>query len=206
MDARLACDAEVAKHVSKFPGVCHIGAERLEHLLAAGPVTLVDVRSREERAISTLPGAVPLHALPLPPPPDIPLVLFCTVGYRSALEATRLAEHAPRAGIFSMAGILSWAHHGGALLTPAGQMTNRVHCFGSQWAVMAPSHVETVVFDGLSVGSLRAGLRVPLVMLQNGWLWLRSAVVERVLARMLAMVGVGGADKRGAQGRPLRAS
>ena len=166
--ARAACDAEVSHHVSKFPGIRHIGAKRLEELLAAGPVMLVDVRSREEFAVSTLPGAIPLRELSLPPPPDMPLVLFCTVGYRSALEATRLRTHAHRAGVFSMAGILSWAHHGGTLVTPAGQVTNRVHCFGSKWAVMAPSHVETVVFAGLSFGILRAVLRVPVLMLQNG--------------------------------------
>lgn len=173
--AAAACDAEVAGFRKQFPDVIHIEPGQLKQMLAAGPVTLVDVRSKEERAVSTISGSRALSDLPtnLSDLPDqAPLVLYCTVGFRSALEARRLAAHAPRAGIYSMVGVLKWAHSGGAFVNGSGTATNRVHTFGSKWQVMAPAHIDTVIFPMVSVGLVRALLRVPFVMLLSAMDWL----------------------------------
>ena len=66
---------------NSFKDVTHITAEKLQEM-QAGPVTLVDVRSPEERAISIIPGAVSLSEMPNPLPADAPLVLYCT-GWRA---------------------------------------------------------------------------------------------------------------------------
>ena len=171
-DARRSlCDSEVAKHRSTFSDVWHIGPDELRAMRDAGSVTLVDVRSAAEQEVSTLPGAVPLHELEWPPTSDQPVVVFCTVGFRSSLEARRLAATAtPSGGIFSMAGILSWAHSGGELVTPSsGEPVRRLHAYASTWAAMAPSEVEVVVFDEnwswLSWSFAWSVLRLPAVWL-----------------------------------------
>ena len=160
------CRAEVAKHRARFPDVSHLEPEQLSAMLAAGPVTLIDVRSPEEMAISTLPQAMPIARMPNPPPPDAPLVVFCTVGYRSSLEARRLASAAPAAGVHSMAGILAWAHAGGEVIdSSTDQPTRRIHAFGPQWAPMVPSGYEAVTYTTLSVPFVKVLLRVPMLWL-----------------------------------------
>jgi hypothetical protein len=73
---RAALDAEVTRHKNSFADIQHVTAERLMQMLAeTAPVTVVDVRSAEERAVSTLPGAVALSELP--PRSEGPLVLYC---------------------------------------------------------------------------------------------------------------------------------
>ena len=127
------CAAEVEAARTAFKDVNHITAERLQEMQSAGSVTLVDVRSPEERAISIIPGAVSLNEMPTPLPAEAPLVLYCTVGVRSSLEARRLASIAPAAGICSMGGILEWLHAGGTIIDPASKApTNRVHTFGAR--------------------------------------------------------------------------
>ena len=158
---REACEQEVSKHRHTFTDVSHVSAERLKLMIEQGPVTIVDVRSPEERAVSMLPGAVSLEEMPLPPD-DRPLVLYCTVGFRSSLEARRLA---PAADVHSMGGILEWVHAGGTLVDPAnGCETRRLHAFGSKWAAMAPEDCEVLVFEKtLSAAYISALLRVPAV-------------------------------------------
>ena len=176
-----ACDAEVASHRAKFPDVAHIEPETLRQMQSDGPVLLVDVRSDAERAISTIPGALPLSKLPRPLPDDIPLVTFCTVGFRSALEARRLLSHTS-GPVYSMSGVLKWAHTGGLFVDAGGNPTRRLHVFGEKWQACAPSHVDAIIFSTVSLGLFRAVLRVPIVMLQTMGQQLRFA-----LARLLGL-------------------
>lgn len=162
---RLATDAstpeyvrECALHQGNFNDVRHLWPAELRSLLAKAeasgkPVTLVDVRTPEEAAVSTIPGAVMAKDFGDDTIVNGPLVCFCTVGYRSSLEARRIATTPSvsarcRGGIFSMAGILAWAHEAGELVDPAsGKATTRLHCFGSKWEAMAPPSCDTVVFS-----------------------------------------------------------
>ena len=180
-----ACDAEVASHRAKFPDVAHIEPETLRQMQSDGPVLLVDVRSDAERAISTIPGALPLSKLPRPLPDDVPLVTFCTVGFRSALEARRLLSTGGEASgraVYSMSGVLKWAHTGGVFVDAGGNPTRRLHVFGEKWQALAPSHVEAIIFSTVSLGLFRAVLRVPIVMLQTIGQQFRLA-----LARLLGL-------------------
>ena len=152
----VAARAECESFQKKFVDVKHMQPASLQALLDAGrPLTLLDVRTKEERAVSMLPGALSLDDLAelkrrAAAPDAGPLITYCTVGYRSSLEARRLAADAtvvPHAGVYSMAGILAWAHEGGALVDPStGQPTRRLHLFGARWAQMAPDTHESVVF------------------------------------------------------------
>ena len=163
-EARVACEAECAKHQKSFPDVQHLSAKELQQMLnnsALSAIQIVDVRSEGERNVSMLPGAICVNELRWPPEGGCATVFYCTVGYRSSLEARRFATSAPRDSvIYSMAGILDWAHQGGELVDASGAKVTRLHAFGSKWAAMAPTQYEVETFDARSCSFLRAVLRV----------------------------------------------
>lgn len=86
---------------SKFPTVRQISTEELAKWLAdtnqPAPV-LLDVRKPEEFAVSHLPGAKRVEPSAKPTevlsliPTNRPVVVYCSVGYRSSELATRLLE------------------------------------------------------------------------------------------------------------------
>lgn len=164
MDRLAACEAECAKHRMSFPDVQHLTARELQQMLSAqsnNAIRLVDVRQSGERNVSMLPGAIGVDQLQWPPLAGSTTVFYCTVGYRSSLEARRHATSAPSgASVYSMAGILDWAHAGGALVDASGKPTTRLHAFGSKWAAMAPERCEVETFDATSFSFFRAILRV----------------------------------------------
>jgi adenylyltransferase/sulfurtransferase len=99
--------------------------ETAEALAGARPPLLVDVRGDEERAIATIPGAVPIH-LDLfrsgqafeQLPRDRRVLIHCKVGGRSA-EATRLALRAGFTEVASVeGGVLAWIEQIDPSLTP----------------------------------------------------------------------------------------
>jgi adenylyltransferase/sulfurtransferase len=99
--------------------------ETAEALACARPPLLVDVRGEEERAIATIPGAVPIH-LDLfrsgeafeQLPRDRRVLIHCKVGGRSA-EATRLALRAGFTDVASVeGGVLAWIEQIDPSLTP----------------------------------------------------------------------------------------
>ena len=158
----IACAEECAQHRASFPDVRHLTAVELQSMLPSEKnITIVDVRAEGERRVSMLPGAIALNQLTWPPEAGSKTVFYCTVGYRSSLEARRLAARAPKnAELYSMAGILDWAHAGGALVDASGQPTVRLHAFGSKWAAMAPEKFDVETFDSASCSFFRAILRV----------------------------------------------
>jgi rhodanese-related sulfurtransferase len=93
---------------SKFPSVTPMSSsELLEQLStvdnADTEYILVDVRTKAERAVSMIQGAISLseyyqryqETMCSPPSPSkdrLAVVCYCTIGYRSGLEATRLRQ------------------------------------------------------------------------------------------------------------------
>eukprot|EP00979_Chaetoceros_neogracilis_P014685 scaffold4826_cov274-Chaetoceros_neogracile.AAC.14 len=124
---------------------------------------LVDARSRAEQMVSMIPNAITLiqfeanlnsstsadagTSLEYPSASEV-VVIYCTIGYRSGLEAQRL-------------------RHKYALVDPNTQQpTTKVHVFGSMWDV-ASDGFQTVWFSkfdmvlrGIEVG-VKAFLGVP---------------------------------------------
>lgn len=134
--ARIArIDSMYADYRREFPGVPEIDAPTLRDALARGaPLVLVDVREPAERAVSTLPGAIPAAAVEADPAAYAgkTLVAYCTIGYRSGLWASTQRDHG--LSVENLAGsILAWTHAGGALIGPDGAPTRRVHVYGSGW-------------------------------------------------------------------------
>ncbi len=130
-------EAMYEEYRAEFPGVREIDAAGLMALEKAGSVVVVDVREPEERSISIIPGSIDKAEFErrLPELGDIPVVLHCTIGYRSGVYAGELRGR----GIEAMnlkGSILAWAHAGGPVVDREGKATRRVHVYGKQWALL----------------------------------------------------------------------
>lgn len=123
----------------KFPGVPEIGIEelggRLDEVGAERP-ELIDVRSPQEFAVSRIPGArnLPLDAvtaqalLGLGITRERPIVLYCSVGYRSAMATERLRAAGFEKAVNLAGSIFEWANAGRPL-----DGGSRVHPYDSKW-------------------------------------------------------------------------
>jgi rhodanese-related sulfurtransferase len=72
--------------------------EQLDAMLAAGEVTLVDIRNPGERDLGTIPGATPIPLAQLRTrlasvPTGKPIVVHCAGGWRSSVAASLLRAH-----------------------------------------------------------------------------------------------------------------
>lgn len=124
----------------QFPLVPAIGPGKLAQKLAdptqPAPV-LLDARSEAEYAVSHLaaaqhvPGGLPENLLSHLRQ-DTPLVVYCSVGYRSA----RVAQHLRQAGfhqVFNLeGGLFQWANEGRPMVRD-GQPVQQVHPYNAQW-------------------------------------------------------------------------
>lgn len=127
-----------------YPRVAGISTEelarRLEDAGRTKPV-LIDVRAREEFAVSRLPGAVwaeteaQQRAVLDRQPADRPVVFYCSVGWRSARAADRW-RRAGRARVFNLDGsIFQWANENRPLFRD-GQAVTVVHPYDRAWGAL----------------------------------------------------------------------
>jgi rhodanese-related sulfurtransferase len=110
------------------------------------PFVLIDTRQKEEYDLSHLPHAY--HAENLAqskaviaaadPSKKAPVVLYCSIGYRSA----RLGSELRSAGYEAMnleGSIFQWANEGRSLVSK-DQPTRQVHPYNSFWGLLLNSH------------------------------------------------------------------
>lgn len=129
----------------KFDGVATITtAEAAAALGTPEPPLLLDTREPDEYATSHLPGArhLPPDADPAEVladvPRDRPVLVYCSVGWRSARFAQRMAA-AGFTDVRNVEGsIFRWAIEGRPLVDAAGAPTERVHAFGPPWSWLVP--------------------------------------------------------------------
>jgi len=125
----------------RFPEVRHLTTGELAAWIAdthrAAPL-LLDVRTRTEFEVSHLPGArqvdpgVTAAALAPTLPTNAPVVVYCSVGYRSADCATRLAR-AGFTNVLNLEGsIFQWANEGRPLES-GGQAVRKVHPYSGSF-------------------------------------------------------------------------
>lgn len=123
-----------------FPDVTEV---RADDLVGAEDVVWVDVRAPEERAVSTLPGAVASEVIEAAPDAwrGRRLVAYCTIGYRSGLWAD--AWSARGLTVDNLAGgVLAWSWAGGGFVRD-GAPTTTVHVYGAAWDLLAPGYAST---------------------------------------------------------------
>ncbi len=124
----------------EFPEVPRITASELQQLRQQKDIILVDVRTLEEQAVSIIPGAISQSEFEqnLDKYKDYPIVVYCTIGYRSGKYAQKLYQQG--LNIFNLEGsILAWSHIGGELLNSLGK-TQKIHVFGKKWELTADDY------------------------------------------------------------------
>lgn len=138
-----AVHAQVA---AAHPGVPLVSTDTLAAWLA-GPAAplLLDARTADEYAVSHLPGAVRVE--PDAPADRLaarlatlrgtdaarPVVVYCSVGWRSAGVADRLRQ-AGAGDVRNLDGsVFRWALEGRPLVGPDGRPVRRVHPFDAVW-------------------------------------------------------------------------
>lgn len=106
---------------------------------AAQEYLLLDTRETDEFEVSHIPGA--LHAgylsfdkkLVRDLPRDTPIVVYCSVGYRSE----RIGEKLQKMGFSQVynlyGGIFSWKNEGHEVVNAQGKPTERVHAYNKDW-------------------------------------------------------------------------
>ncbi|KAG7374608.1 rhodanese-like domain containing protein [Nitzschia inconspicua] len=171
------CRQQVLNYQGQFPDVPTMTSEQLVEILQgteSSNLTIVDVRTAEEQAVSKIPGAIPLHKLRIQPNPndEDQIAVYCTVGYRSGREARRLQETYPqwKGKIFNLDGILAYSFVEGApslvtttttttaitsgdatttTTTSNPKPTKRLHTYGPNWNCANPDF-EAVWFQKTS--------------------------------------------------------
>ncbi|TAK33316.1 MAG: rhodanese-like domain-containing protein [Myxococcaceae bacterium] len=127
----------------RFPEVRRIDAGALAAAMSVGGATaplLLDTRTEAEFAVSHLRGALrldpsrPLRAQ-VGDRRERPIVVYCSVGYRSAIVARSLAQVGVRDVQNLDGGIFAWANEGRAVFRN-GEPVREVHPYDAVWGVL----------------------------------------------------------------------
>ncbi len=153
----LTMESITKKITSKFNQVQHITTSDLAKTLSQtdkkSTTLLIDSRAAEEFAVSHLPGAqnlqspaeVKTYLASLPQAPER-IVIYCSVGYRSADLATQLQnKQSTTIPIQNLLGsIFSWANEDRPLVKGKNTPTVKVHPFNKKWGSLlkAEHHSE----------------------------------------------------------------
>ena len=125
-------DAIDDKIEKEFPEVAAISSEELQEQLAgsAGAPLLIDVREKEEFRVSHLQQAFNIQSADAVskefPDKETPIVVYCSVGYRSAGVAAELEKMGYTRVSNLHHSIFEWAELGLPLLNEEGT-TNKIH-------------------------------------------------------------------------------
>lgn len=120
-------------------------------------IVLVDVRTKAERDVSIVEGAVHVSELDVTRlPSNAHLVTYCTVGFRACLEAKRLKQQYKSLQVSCLDGIACYTHvlpskmNIRRIVEPAtGKPANIVHTYGNQWSCVNRDHFKATHFSPL---------------------------------------------------------
>ena len=131
----------------EFPGISFVSTTELNQQIQTQQTVpvIIDVRESNEFAVSHLPGALNVQtgdaiASQLPEK-ETPIVVYCSVGYRSAEVAARLQELG-YANVRNLRhSIFEWAEKGLPLQNQGGT-TRKVHPFNRAWGSLVDSELH----------------------------------------------------------------
>lgn len=129
----------------EFPDVPGIGTAELAAALAADPagVVILDARAAEEFAVSHLPGARHVGADAniagglAAGAADASVVVYCSVGYRSAALVDRLRQQGHANAVNLEGSIFRWAGEGRPVYRD-GARVEQVHPYDDRWGALLP--------------------------------------------------------------------
>ena len=162
-----ACEDEWLKYRKKFPSVPYMTSKELRQIEGEEDIMLVDVRTKAEQKVSMLPNSMTLDEWKASVLPKLnqaassedgsnkkqeKIVFYCTIGYRSGVEAKKFQEAYPDLTFYSLDGIVPYTHTAKADDLPLvhrqnNTPTKRGHVFGSAWSKYANPEFELVVFS-----------------------------------------------------------
>jgi rhodanese-related sulfurtransferase len=120
-----------------YPTVRHIDTDALKTDLEQGKkMVLIDVRKKEEYGVSHLPSAVNIiNTKDVALPKDTPIIVYCSVGVRSAKFAKNL-EKLGYINVLNLQGsIFEWANKSFLLMRENTKVTS-VHPFNKKWGAL----------------------------------------------------------------------
>ena len=125
---------------ARYPGTPSLQASEFLGRGDRDDFVVLDVRSPAERAVSRIPGAIDTSALPAAASlAGRPLLVYCTIGMRSAQATTALRSRGYEA--FNLAGgVLAWAQAGQDFVDAEGLPTRKVHVYGTLWNHLPPGY------------------------------------------------------------------
>ncbi|GMI10100.1 hypothetical protein TrLO_g2350 [Triparma laevis f. longispina] len=137
----------IIENDAKFPDVEHMSAaDALALSKTTLPPIFVDCRTPAEQSISTIPYSIPYDIFSPSTATSSKIILYCTIGYRSSLNAQNLKKKHPNLQISNLSGsVLSWSHTSGPFVNPQGEPTKRLHVYGNDWD-LAASDIHTIKF------------------------------------------------------------
>ena len=147
--AQSAYDALLSTLYNKsFPT---ISVDSLDGFRKAGQPVLLDTRAKAEFEVSHIQGARWVDyetfelAMVADIPKDRPVVVYCSVGYRSEQIGEKLKSlgYADVRNLYG--GIFQWKNNGHTVVNPQGQPTDSVHCYNKLWSIWMKNGVK--VYD-----------------------------------------------------------
>jgi rhodanese-related sulfurtransferase len=119
---------------SNFSEVPEIKLSEIDKLIQENGIQFVDVREEKERSISIIPNAISKEEFEghIDKYKSKKIVVYCTIGYRSASYAKKLKKMGIKA--YNLEGsILGWVHDGRQVVSEDGKVSKRVHVYGPPW-------------------------------------------------------------------------
>lgn len=129
----------------KFDHVEHISvAEFINKTKNNNDLVIIDVRNKNEYAVSHIPGAIhmtdPKEIAAVAVQHEKEVIVYCSVGYRSAIVAQKL--QALDVHVVNLQGsIFAWANQRLPLYNSAG-VTKDVHPYNQHWGQLLDQHVQ----------------------------------------------------------------
>ena len=119
-----------------FSDAPDISVEELLRLLKKEKTVLADVRSKKERKVSIIPGALTEKEFKkkLNQYKDEKIIVYCTIGYRSGIFTRKMKKRNLDAYNL-IGGILAWAHAGQTFSSPNNDSLS-AHVYGEDWNLL----------------------------------------------------------------------
>jgi len=140
-------DAIDRKIDREYPQIPFITSDSLQQKLqeSAPQLVIIDVREAEEFAVSHLETALNIQTgdgvAEQIDAKDTPIVVYCSVGYRSAGVAARLQELGYSNVSNLRHSIFNWAERGYPLANKLGS-TDKIHPFNTAWGSLVDSDLH----------------------------------------------------------------
>ena len=145
----LSWEAVNSEIEEKFSHVKHITIDKfIVEIDSDADMLIIDVRNPEEYAISHIPGAInitdPGIIAKMVESTGEKIVVYCSVGYRSAEIANKLQKIGINDVVNLQGSIFAWANDDLPLINKAGK-TRDVHPYNEYWGKLLDERIPTAI-------------------------------------------------------------